>query len=266
MPKKSDINPQTGLPYAVNPATGQWDDNYWANVVEPKLKATNGISSDNVIQTAIDSFTKQIGDYNNKLTQYDKANPFAFDQVLATERGKATQQLDPYYSQTLNDLITGINTQRTRSQEDTNTLLSELNADTSAYTGQAKIDLNNALEKSANGYAGAGLYSSGAAQRSQGQTIQQSNADVANYNRGITSQQNRAITGNTRNLQDLALQEKQKTRDINQEKSYNVESTALSNARNAQLQNEFERQQFAGAAPGVNPISYSNTLYSILGA
>ncbi len=39
MPSKSDINPSTGKPYAVNPASGVWDDNYWANVVEPQLKA-----------------------------------------------------------------------------------------------------------------------------------------------------------------------------------------------------------------------------------
>lgn len=38
MPNKGDINPQTGQPYAVNPQTGQWDDNYWATVVEPQLK------------------------------------------------------------------------------------------------------------------------------------------------------------------------------------------------------------------------------------
>ena len=37
MPEKQDINPSTGQAYAVNPATGQWDDNYWATVVEPQF-------------------------------------------------------------------------------------------------------------------------------------------------------------------------------------------------------------------------------------
>ena len=45
MPGKSDINPATGKAYAVNPDSGNWDDNYWANVVEPKLKAQFGASS-----------------------------------------------------------------------------------------------------------------------------------------------------------------------------------------------------------------------------
>lgn len=45
MPGKGDINPATGKAYAVNPATGVWDDNYWANTVEPQLKAKFGQSS-----------------------------------------------------------------------------------------------------------------------------------------------------------------------------------------------------------------------------
>jgi len=44
IPAKTDINPQTGKAYAVNPATGNWDDNYWANTVEPQLKQQYGVS------------------------------------------------------------------------------------------------------------------------------------------------------------------------------------------------------------------------------
>ena len=44
MPTKESINPQTGLPYAVNPQTGVFDDNYWANVVEPQLRSGGGQS------------------------------------------------------------------------------------------------------------------------------------------------------------------------------------------------------------------------------
>lgn len=41
MVQKTDINPQTGKAYAVNPSTGVWDDNYWATQVEPKIAATD---------------------------------------------------------------------------------------------------------------------------------------------------------------------------------------------------------------------------------
>lgn len=43
-PSKTDINPATGKAFAVNPQTGAWDDNYWATVVEPSLKAQSGAS------------------------------------------------------------------------------------------------------------------------------------------------------------------------------------------------------------------------------
>lgn len=258
--------PPTQQELAQYSSRGDLEGDTGKNQVIKELGGSAGSPTDNIIQTAIDSFTKQIGDYNAKLSQYDKANPFSFDQALATDRTQAAQQLDPYYSQTLNDLVTGIQTQRTRSTQDQNTLLSELNADSNAYTGQAKINLNNALEKSANGFADTGLYGSGAQLRDTGANITQSNTDVANYNRGITSSINKATTLNQRNQQDLNLQESQGVRNLNQEKSYNIENTALTNARNQQIQNEFARQQFAGSPPGVSPITYSNTLYSILGA
>ncbi len=40
--EKTDINPATGKMYAVNPQTGNFDDNYWAQVAEPALKAQYG--------------------------------------------------------------------------------------------------------------------------------------------------------------------------------------------------------------------------------
>lgn len=56
MPDKSSINPATGKAYAVNPATGQWDDNYWANVVEPQLKASaSGAPGGDSSSSAIDA-------------------------------------------------------------------------------------------------------------------------------------------------------------------------------------------------------------------
>jgi len=42
--QKSDINPSTGQAYAVNPASGVWDDTYWSEVVEPSLGGGSGSS------------------------------------------------------------------------------------------------------------------------------------------------------------------------------------------------------------------------------
>ena len=43
LPNKTDINPSTGKMYAVNPESGNFDDNYWAQIAEPALKAQYGV-------------------------------------------------------------------------------------------------------------------------------------------------------------------------------------------------------------------------------
>ncbi len=70
--QKSDINPETGKAYAVNPRSGVWDDNYWALEVEPRLKA-QGIN--------IPAFN------------------FDYDQAEKEARAK----LEPYYKQKLDE-------------------------------------------------------------------------------------------------------------------------------------------------------------------
>ena len=42
--EKSTINPATGRAYAINPATGNWDDTYFSEVVEPQFKSTDPAS------------------------------------------------------------------------------------------------------------------------------------------------------------------------------------------------------------------------------
>lgn len=51
---KTDINPATGKMYAINPATGVWDDNYWSNVVEPQLRGQAGGGGGGYPQWAFD--------------------------------------------------------------------------------------------------------------------------------------------------------------------------------------------------------------------
>ena len=59
---KTDINPQTGKQYAVNPATGAWDDNYWAQN-ESKFNSGSGSSSSGSSSSVIDQ-AKQLNQFN----------------------------------------------------------------------------------------------------------------------------------------------------------------------------------------------------------
>ena len=58
MPDKSSINPATGKAYAINPSSGVWDDNYWANTVEPQLKAQYGSSGGGIDTANVPAFNQ----------------------------------------------------------------------------------------------------------------------------------------------------------------------------------------------------------------
>lgn len=79
MPTASEINPLTGKPFAWNPATGAWDDNYFNQYVIPKLtQAYSAVAEDIALfeQVAPSTVsysdieagaTKELTDYYNKL-------------------------------------------------------------------------------------------------------------------------------------------------------------------------------------------------------
>src|SRR5690606_14277060 len=110
MPSKNDINPATGQPYAVNPATGVWDDNYFATQVEPMLKKQFGNPVLDYLNSVASETAKRMEEYNKKVSDFDAANPYAPDEWLADEKAQAEQRLDPYYTQTLNDYLQGVAT------------------------------------------------------------------------------------------------------------------------------------------------------------
>jgi len=272
MPSKTDINPATGKMYAINPATGNFDDNYWATVVEPYLRGGGGsVGStgsnpvDQLLQTTIQGYVDQANSYNNKFNEYTKNNPFNFDQVLQEEQGKVKERLDPYYKQTLDDFMRGVNIKSTRSLEDNAKLLGEINQNISNYTDQQKSQLADTLQSTGESYAANGLYDSGARQRAQG--VAQANAQDA-YTNYVTPLENQAkssqIATNRLVNEDIPLATNIEQRNLNQEEQYNIQSQAIPQAQQRQSQYEFNRQQYAGGYPGVSPVDTSTAAYKIL--
>lgn len=268
MVSKFDINPKTGKQYGINPATGVQDDNYWAQVVEPRLKQAGGPNYEDpvqkLIQTTIDEYGKKADEYTKKYNEFEKNNPFVFDQVLGEEKAKVAQRLDPYYEQTLGDFLTGVSLKRQRGIEDERTLLTELQQDTDKFTGNQKLQLTDAIEKSREGAADAGLYSSGAALREQGRLEQQSGQTLSDALTTADRKKKEIETNQQRNTQDLNLEQTQKTRDLKQEQTYQTESQALPEVQRRQQQREFERGQYTGAYAGVDPNQFQSQLYGML--
>lgn len=76
MPSKTDINPATGKAYAINPSSGVWDDNYWANVVEPQFRSANpspSVSSGGTTGSSADLLAKQKATEEDFLTRFRTA-------------------------------------------------------------------------------------------------------------------------------------------------------------------------------------------------
>lgn len=218
-----------------------------------------------MVQSAIDKYQQQYDEYSRKYREFDQKNPFVFDKILEEEKTKVSQRLDPYYNQTLNDFLTGINTKRQRSLEDERTLLTELNRDVDQFTGRQRENLDYTLQKTGEGYADAGLYTSGQELRAEGRQIADAQDTLGNYIQNADTQRNKIATTGIRQEQDLSLSEQLQRRDLEREKQYQVGTQALGETELRQRQREFERGQYTGAAPGVDPMSYQNNLYSLLG-
>lgn len=218
-----------------------------------------------LIQSSVDKWTQLWDSYNQKTKEFDEKNPFNFDNILKEVTGQVKQRLDPYYQQTLTDYLTGTERKRTRSIEDERTLLTELQSDTDAYTGNAKIALDQALNKSREGYADTGLYGSGQQIREGGQLQEQSGRDLSQYLTQTGFKENRIKTGTQRTLADVSLEESLKKRDLTREQSYQTEQQSLSETLRKQQQREYERAQYTGTPPGTNPMQYQNYAYGLLG-
>ena len=219
-----------------------------------------------LIQTSIDAYGKKADEYASKSKEFDEKNPWSFDKVLAEEQAKAGQRLDPYYNQTLSDYLQGVNIRRTRGAEDERRLLSELTTDTDKVQGEQKIQLDAALERSREGFADAGLYGSGKQIRETGNIETLGKQGEEEQLAGTKKREEDIKRTSARGLEDLSLDETMKRRDLERERKFQTEQASLSEVLRRQKQRDFEKGQFTGAYPGVNPTQYQNSLYGFLGA
>jgi hypothetical protein len=266
-----DINPATGKAYAINPSSGVWDDNYFANTY-------GGASqyADSTITSSVNTYGLSLDEYNKRYKEFDAANPFSFDDMLAKETAKVSERLDPYYEQTLNDYLTGVNLKKSRTLEDQRTLLTNLQADTESYQAKDKQALIDTLDRTRQGYADAGTYFSGARQRAEGSTVAGDQKNMADYLRGVDTQKNTINTTATRGLQDINLDQSQTQRDIGTfdangnyvpgaTPAYEIKSQALSAANQDQSLWQYQKNQYLGAPPGADYSLYANENSNLLG-
>lgn len=235
-----------------------------------------GGSGDQSYLTILNSVNKQNEQWVAKIKEFDTKSPFVYDQILADEVKKVGQRLDPYYKQTLDDFLTSITRQRTRSFEDERTVLGQISQDIGDYTKENQTQLQDALDRSRQGYADAGLYSSGQRMRSEGQLGATSENNLADYMKGQERRISDTQLSTKRNIEDYGTQQQQFQRDVGHydpttgqfvrgaRSEAEVRTQAMGEIQPLQQQREFQMRQYAGVPAGVDASQYWLDTYNLL--
>lgn len=270
-----NIQPGSYPAASLNQEQRQWLWNYFGHSGAAPIgyggeSQTTATSEDggitNMVSAFIDPIAEAIDKWRQKLEEFDKNNPFAFDEAQA--RASAQERLNPYYNAELNEFMTGIRRSRERSMEDMTRTVGELNVDASKLSERERLSTQEAIRGSEEGFAGAGLFFSGRRERATGLEevggIQKQEDIQAELGRGVASSQR----ANLRTAEDLALQEARQKRLIESGRTTALETDISGQKKESAYRRGLERLQFAGDIPGTSPferMNLENQFYSALG-
>lgn len=178
--------------------------------------------ANSILSQAISAIT---GLVPKSVKPYDEVNPFFFDEQLA--RAASTAEYEPYYKEMLTDYTTKVEQTKTRSEQDFQRTLEQLNAGKEYYMGTQRRLLDKALTNVNEGYAGRGLFFSGAKTKDIGELNTEYQAETKNYMTNFDYSKTGAQLAKERALQDVNLEQKNYTRDVEREKKAAIESGVL---------------------------------------
>jgi hypothetical protein len=192
--------------------------------------------ADQVIQDTLRELEKFVDDFNQKFQEFDEQNPFSFDEALA--RSSAEERFSPFYDAELSDFVSGISRQRESTQGEQK-LLQTLNQ---IGMGQDKRNLDEAIKASEEGFAGAGLFFSGARERATGQK----NIAGAEQREGRAERFGFAQEQGRRQLEDISGREATGRRQLGAERTTTLQTDIEKQKTEALARREQERAQFVG--------------------
>ncbi len=206
--------------------------------------------ADQILQAVADPLQAEIESWWKRLDEYDKNNPFAFDEALA--KASSQERLNPYYDATMNEFMQGIRASSTRSVENMTRTIGELNVDASKLSEKERLNTQEAIRASEEGFAGSGLFFSGKRQRGTGlqevSGIQTQEGIQTNLERGLAT----SARSNTRLQEDLALQKARQTRLTEAERTTALETDIAKQKKEAEMQRALEQAQFAGSGTNLS--------------
>jgi hypothetical protein len=235
-----------GMGWANNTTSGDVVNGYrvintgrGTRILEPASGGGNsgGVNSaDSFLQSLKDELTKQFDELAKRTKEFDTNNPFVFDEALA--KASAEERFNPYYEAELQDFTQGIDRQK-QSQEGSMKLLTDLNR---IQVGQDKRNLDEAISAAEEGYAGAGLFNSGAKERATGQTMI-SGQDTANTR---SLNYNESLAGGNRQIGDINQNLNTGLRNLNAAKTTDITTEIEKQKAEEEARHATERLQYLG--------------------
>lgn len=168
-------------------------------------------------QRIMDANQKLIDEEKKFLEKYKQDNPFVFDETLARESARA--EYEPYYSELLQDYLTGVETRRATIQDEQKLAQDLYKLDTTSRSRAYERAVGQAEE----GFAGQGMFFSGIKERTTGQQEVEYKDDSQRASLGYETGQR----GFGRELGTIDVEESMKRRDIGREQETQIESGIL---------------------------------------
>ncbi len=199
--------------------------------------------TDSIFRTA-DSVIDEFKKAGERSGQFDKDSPFSFDEALA--QASAKERFDPFFEAELGEFTTGIDRQRARSEQDESALRQELTTRTEDFVGRAKRQLDEAIDSSREGFAGAGLLRSGQRLRREGQLKIESGEQAGEFLRGQGLRERESRLRQERLGEDIGLRRKTFERTQGAARETALQVDVQQQKREQQQQRELARQQVVG--------------------
>lgn len=216
-----------------------WEEEEARQDAAAKGLTGGGGESNSILQTAINSILQLIpGD----LKDYEKENPFFFDEALAKEA--ATAQYSPYYAELLSDYVADVEKTKSRSAEDLKITLEQLSGGREYYLGKERRLLDRALESTDKGYAGRGLFFSGAREKDRREYTEEYEEGIGEYERRYEAGVSGAKLGKARTLEDVIGLQKRYTRDVGREEETAIAGGVLQRKREVREEYEVSRGKY----------------------
>jgi hypothetical protein len=206
--------------------------------------AGSGDPAADFINSILDDITKPLKEATERAGKFDRENPFVFDEVLAEQ--SANERLSPYYESELRDFMTGVVRARGRTLEDEKRLRTELDTTTETTSARIRRNVEETIKSSEEGFAGSGLLTSGARERTTGVEKIEGDENLGDFMRKQEGARNESQIREGRTLQDIGTKEATGIRTSTAAKDTAITTDVLDQQKEANQKREFERQQFIG--------------------